>query len=141
MELWLIDWFDGMSTHQGIFNTWRLGNSVYCTFIFTFLEQFVKRCFFLLVHTVMWYEIFLSYTNNLQTSVSRIDGTTTPVQSGPGGNVYARLLHTPSGLQNWSRISLTSCAGFLFFVGKGSFPCAGNTLSIFLAPLTDILEF
>ena len=37
----LIDRFNGMATHQGVFYAYRVENHVYCTFIFTFLCSYI----------------------------------------------------------------------------------------------------
>ena len=59
-----IEWFDfnGMSTHLWLFYALRLRNRVYCKFMLTFLCSCFLRAFY---HTVIWYEVFLSNTNNL----------------------------------------------------------------------------
>ena len=54
-----------MTTPQWLFYAWRLGNCVYCTFIFTFFSV-VPEGF---LQTVIWYQVFLSNTNNLHTVV------------------------------------------------------------------------
>ena len=80
----LIDWwtdFNCMSTCQGLFYTKRLGNRVYCTFMFTFLCIWFLRLFcrgFLRIHIFL--NGYMRLIGETQTS------TITQGQSGPGSN-------------------------------------------------------
>ena len=60
---------------------------------------FLKR----FLHKVIWYQVFLSNTNNLQTSIwpqyEYLTGTTTPGQNGPGSNDNEGVPHTPQILR------------------------------------------
>ena len=62
---WLVD-FNGMSTHVGVFHAERLGNCIHSMSIFIFFVQlFLKRFWY----TAIWYQVFLSNTNNLHTII------------------------------------------------------------------------
>ena len=83
-------------------------------FEFLFFHISVIIC----LHTVIWYQAFLSNTNNLQTSVWYIDWTQTDistlVQSGPGSNVNVRDTLHFSDLQNRSLSIRCSLVSFLW---------------------------
>ena len=62
---WLID-FNGISIRLELFYTQKWGICVHCTFIFTLLWTCLLR---VLLHTIEWYQVFLSNTNNWHTVV------------------------------------------------------------------------
>ena len=56
--------FNGMSTCPGLFYAQKLENRIHYTFIFTlFVWLFLKR----FLHTIIWFKVFLSNTNNSYT--------------------------------------------------------------------------
>ena len=58
--------FNGMAIHLQLFNALMLGNYICCTLYSNFMCSFFLRIF---LHTVIWYQIFLSNKNNLHTVV------------------------------------------------------------------------
>ena len=89
--LGLID-FNGMSTCLGLFNTYRLGNCIHCTFILHFLYDFLH-----FLHSVMISDI--PNSTNLQTNLfnsldETLTGTTTPDQGRPESNCNEEVVYT-----------------------------------------------
>ena len=57
--------FNDMSTHLGLFYACQFSNCVSYTFIFIFLQFFLKR----FLHTVIWYQVYISNTNDLHSNI------------------------------------------------------------------------
>ena len=113
MVNWLSD-FNGISTRQGLFYDYSLGNHVNCTFIFTFLLLFLKI-------------YFCTSSNQIQIILKCIivtlTSTTTPGKSEPGSNGNEEVLHSslisrtgasPSDAISWHNKDTP------FFIGRRS---------------------
>ena len=55
---------NGMSTYLKLFYDKRWGNCVHYMFIYTFLSSYLR-----FLRMVIWYQVFPSNTNNLQTEL------------------------------------------------------------------------